>query len=66
MLKAQIRSAKVQDREGIKFLLDPAPEHLPRLPHLRMDAGYTGEGKEAYWAEKVPGWTAMIARHHRR
>ena len=63
VLKAKIHNAKVQDREGIKFLLDLAPEHLPRLPHLWMDVGYTGEGKGADWAEKVLGWTAVIARH---
>jgi hypothetical protein len=28
-----------------------------------MDAGYTGEGKGADWAEKVLGWTAQIVRH---
>ena len=54
----------VQDREGIKVLLDLAPEHLPqRLSHLWMDAGYTGEGKGADWVEKVLGWTAEIVRH---
>jgi putative transposase len=45
VLKAKVHSAKVQDREGIKILLDLAPKHLPRLSHLWMDAGYTGEGK---------------------
>jgi putative transposase len=62
-LKAKIHSAKVQDREGIKILLDLAPKHLPRLAHLWMDAGYTGEGKGADWAQKVLGWTAQIVRH---
>ena len=47
MLEAKIHSAKVQDREGIKILLDLAPDHLPRLSHLWMDAGYTGEGMGA-------------------
>jgi putative transposase len=62
VLKAKIHSAKVQDREGIKILLDLAPKHLPRLCHLWMDAGYTGEGKGADWVEKVLGWTAQIVR----
>jgi putative transposase len=44
-------------------LLDLAPDRLPRLSHLWMDAGYTGEGKGADWAEKVLGWTAQIVRH---
>ena len=55
VLKAKVHSAKVQDREGIKILLDLAPKHLRRLCHLWIDAGYTGEGKGAdtgckgYW-----------------
>jgi hypothetical protein len=28
-----------------------------------MDAGYTGEGNGADWAERVLGWTAQIVRH---
>ena len=63
VLKAKVHSAKVQDREGIKVLLDLAPDCLPRLSHLWMDAGYTGEGKGADWVEKVLGWTAEIVRH---
>src|SRR5215212_9366627 len=61
VLKARVHSAKVQDREGIKVLLDLPPEHLPeRLCHLWMDAGYTGEYKGADWVERVLGWTAQI------
>ena len=63
VLKAKVHSAKIQDREGIKILLDLAPKDLPRLSHLWMDAGYTGEGKGADWAQKVLGWTAEIVRH---
>jgi putative transposase len=63
VLKAKVHSAKVQDREGIKILLDLAPKHLPRLSHLWMDAGYTGEGKGAEWVERTLGWTAQIVRH---
>jgi transposase len=64
VLKARIHSAKVQDREGIKALLEPVQDRLPqRLSHLWMDAGYTGEGKGADWVERVLGWTAQIVRH---
>jgi putative transposase len=63
LLKAKIHSAKVQDREGIKILLDLAPTHLPRLSHLWLDAGYTGEGRGADWVRKVLGWTTQIVRH---
>jgi putative transposase len=65
VLKARVHSAKVQDREGIKLLLELlARDRLPqRLSHLWMDAGYTGEGKGADWVEKVLGWTAEIVHH---
>ena len=65
VLKATVHSAKIQDREGIKLLLElTARDRLPqRLSHLWMDAGYTGEGKGADWVERVLGWTAEIVRH---
>lgn len=31
VLKAKVHSAKIQDRKGIKVLLDLGPKHLPRL-----------------------------------
>jgi hypothetical protein len=35
LLKAKIHSARVQDREGIKLLLEPSRDRLPqRLSHL--------------------------------
>jgi putative transposase len=64
LLRAKIHSARVQDREGIKLLLEPSQDRLPlRLSHVWMDAGYTGEGKGADWVEKALGWTAQIVRH---
>ncbi len=65
VLKARLHSAEVQDREGIKLLLEIAAwDRLPRrLSHLWMDAGYTGEDKGADWVQKVLGWTAEIVRH---
>jgi putative transposase len=64
VLEVKVHSAKVVDREGVKLLLDPSSsERLPRLSHLWLDAGYTGEGKGADWVQKVVGWTAEIVRH---
>ena len=63
VLRAKVHSARIQDREGIKILLELAPDHLPRLSHLWMDAGYTGQGKGADWVERALGWTAEIVRH---
>ena len=63
VLKAKVHNAKVMDWDGIKILLEPAGDCFPRLSHLWLDAGYTGEGKGAEWVEKVLGWTAQIVRH---
>jgi putative transposase len=66
VLKACLHSAQIQDREGIKLLLDSAArDRLPeRLSHLWLDAGYTGEDKGGTgWVQKVLGWTAEIVRH---
>jgi putative transposase len=69
VLQARVHSAQIQDREGIKFLLDAnARDRLPkkRLAHLWLDAGYTGEDRGAGWVQKVLGWTAEIVRHPKK
>jgi putative transposase len=63
VLKAKVHSANIQDREGIKLLLERATSGLPRLSHLWLDAGYTGQDKGAGWVQNVLGWTAEIVRH---
>jgi putative transposase len=63
VLEARVHGANIQDREGIKLLLEPARTGLPRLSHLWMDAGYTGQDKGAGWVEGALGWTAEIVRH---
>jgi putative transposase len=64
VLEVRVHNARVLDREGIKLLVDPSsPDRLPRLSHLWLDAGYTREGKDADWVQKVVGWTAEIVRH---
>ena len=63
VLKAKIHSANIQDRDGIKLLLERATTSLPRLTHLWLDAGYTGQDKGAGWVQSVLGWTAEIVRH---
>jgi putative transposase len=64
VLAAKVHRANVTDRDGIKLLLEPAAStSFPRLPHLWLDAGYTGEDKGADWVQKVLGWTAEIVRH---
>ena len=64
VLEAKVHSAKVVDRDGIKLLLEPSlSDRLPRLSHLWLDAGYTGQERGAGWVESVLGWTAEIVRH---
>src|SRR5215213_684888 len=64
VLEARVHSARVTDREGIKLLLEPSsPDRVPRLSHLWLDAGYTGQDKGAGWVERTLGWTAEIVRH---
>jgi putative transposase len=58
VLKAKVHSAKVPDQDGIKLLLKTTREHLPRLSHLWVDAGYQGRGKE--WAEKKLGLSVEV------
>jgi putative transposase len=63
VLMAEVHSANIQDREGIKLLLQPAKSGLPRLSHVWMDAGYTGQDKGAGWVEETLGWRVEIVRH---
>ena len=63
VLEARVHSASIQDRDGIKLLLEPARTALTRLSHLWLDAGYTGQDKGVGWVQSVLGWTAEIVRH---
>jgi putative transposase len=64
VLLAKVHRANVTDRDGIKLLLGPAASTgLPRLSHLWLDAGYTGQDKGAGWVEETLGWTAEIVKH---
>ncbi len=45
VLRAAVHRADVMYRDGIKLLLNDAPQHFPRLRHLWLDAGYNGETK---------------------
>jgi putative transposase len=58
-----VHSANIQDRQGIKLLLEPANTGLTRLSHLWLDAGYTGQDKGAGWVQRALGWSAEIVRH---
>jgi transposase len=60
VLKAKVHSAKVPDEDGIRLLLDPARNQLPRLSHLWVDAGYQGRGRR--WAEEALGLSVEVVR----
>ena len=67
VLEARVLSTNIQDRDGIKLLLEASsPDRLPRLSQLWLDAGYTGEDKGAGWVQSVLGWTAEIVRHPKK
>jgi putative transposase len=64
VIEAGVHSAKVVDRDGIKLLLEPSlSDRLPRLCHLWLDAGYTGQERGAGWVESILGWSTEIVRH---
>ncbi|MBA2618864.1 MAG: IS5 family transposase [Rubrobacter sp.] len=60
VLKAKVHSAKVPDEDGIRLLLEPVRDRLPRLSHLWVDAGYRGRGRR--WAEEVMGLSVEVVR----
>ena len=67
VLEVRVHNANITDRDGIKLLLEPSsPDRLPRLSHLWVDAGYTGQDRGAGWVEKSLGWTAQIVRHPKK
>src|SRR5215212_5355115 len=66
LLKAKVHSAKVMDHEGIKVVLDRAKGLFPRLAHLWMDGGYTGEDKGGDWVQKTLGWRVQIVSRPRK
>ena len=64
VLEARVHNANIPDRDGIMLLLEASsPDRLPRLSHVWLDAGYTGQEKGAGWVERTLGWTAEIVRH---
>ena len=61
VLKANVHSAKVMDRDGIEPLLKRTEGRFPRLQYLWLDAGYKGKAKQ--WLEKALRWTVEIVQH---
>jgi putative transposase len=60
VIETRVHSAKVPDRDGIRLLLEPVRDRLPRLSHLWVDQGYEGRGKE--WTERALGLSVEVVR----
>ena len=54
VLEARVHSANIQDRDGIKLLLEPARMGLTRLLHLWLDASLHRPGQGSLlWVQSV-------------
>lgn len=62
ILMVIVHSAKVQDRDGAKFLLFRAKELFPRLLIIWADGGYAG--KFIKWAWQVCAWSIEIVKRN--
>jgi len=61
VLRAKVHSAEIQDRAAVPLLLEGAADQFPRIEHLWVDQGYTGDGKS--WIEDHLGWRVEVVRH---
>jgi transposase len=64
VLKVNVHTADVMDRDGVTLLLPPqeTKEQFPRLAHVWLDAGYNGKDKGQGWIETNLGWTTQIVK----
>ncbi len=61
LLKVVVHTATLQDREGVKLLLEPVKGQFPRIEKVWVDNGYTGTGRT--WIEEQMGWSVEVVRH---
>jgi putative transposase len=68
VLSVNVHPADSMDRDGVNLLLPTETIHIqfPRLQHVWLDAGYTGQGKGKDWIERALGWSAEIVKHRPR
>jgi putative transposase len=64
LLTVVVHSAKLQDREGVPFLLEPIKGRFPRMEKVWVDNGYTGTGRT--WIKEHMGWEVEVVSHPRR
>jgi transposase len=61
VLKVVVHVANIQDREGVKLLLEPLKGEFPRMKKVWLDVGYSGKGRQ--WIQQEMGWEAEIVKH---
>lgn len=61
VVRAVVHPADLQDRAAIPRVLTGITEHYPRLRHVWVDQGYTGQGRT--WIEEHLGWTVEVVQH---
>ena len=64
LLSVVVHAADIQDREGVKFLLEPLKGRFPRISLVWVDNGYTGTGRT--WIKEHMGWEVVVVSHPRR
>jgi putative transposase len=64
LLKVVVHAADIQDREGVKLLLEPIKGRFPRISLVWVDNGYTGTGRT--WIQEHMGWEVVVVSHPRR
>ena len=53
VLKVVVHVANIQDREGVRLLLEPIKGVFPRMKKVWRDVGYSGKGRQ--WIEQEMG-----------
>jgi len=61
LLKVVVHVANIQDRAGVRLLLEPVKGVFPRMQKVWVDSGYTGTGQE--WIETTMGWEVEVVKH---
>jgi len=64
LLTVVVHAANIQDREGVRLLLEPIKGRFPRISLVWVDNAYTGTGRT--WIKEHMGWDVVVVSHPRR
>ena len=64
LLKVVVHEANLQDRAGVKLLLEPVKGQFERMEKVWVDQAYSGTGKT--WIEQQMGWTVEVVERSPR